>query len=99
MKTAPRALLALSIMGSSLALWAAPSPHEAPQEAASSAAFENHPGKALFAENCAGCHDGGFPKAPHSYALRLMTPTGILDTLDEGIMKQDRKSTRLNSSH
>lgn len=87
MKAISRTVLAVAALGSSLALWAAPSPREAPQEAASAAAFENHPGKALFAENCAGCHDGGFPKAPHSYQLQLMTPMGILSTLNEGIMK------------
>lgn len=88
MKALPRLLIGLSIMGVGFALWAAPSPLQAPQEAAASAAFESHPGKTLFAENCAACHEGGFPKAPHSYVLQLMTPTGILTTLEEGIMKQ-----------
>lgn len=88
MRAFSKILFALAIMATGFALWAAPSEQEAPQEGASSAAFEHHPGKALFAENCAGCHDGGFPKAPHSYALRLMTPTGIVTTLEQGIMRQ-----------
>ena len=84
-----RGVLALSILGTSIALWAAPSPREAPQEAAKSAAFANHPGKALFEQNCAGCHESGFPKAPQRYILSLMAPTGILSALNEGIMKEE----------
>ena len=81
-------IVAVSILASSLALSAPPSPREAPQEAAKSAAFQNHPGKALFAENCAGCHEGGAPKAPQHYVLSLMAPTGIVSALEEGVMKQ-----------
>jgi polyvinyl alcohol dehydrogenase (cytochrome) len=88
MKALPMALFGLPVLCTGLTLWAAPSPREAPQEAAESAAFANHPGKALFAENCAGCHEGGFPKAPQSYTLELMSPAGILSTLEDGIMKQ-----------
>jgi polyvinyl alcohol dehydrogenase (cytochrome) len=48
----------------------------------------NHPGKALFAENCAMCHEGGMPKAPHREFLETMAPGAILNALNDGIMQQ-----------
>jgi polyvinyl alcohol dehydrogenase (cytochrome) len=48
----------------------------------------NHPGKALFAEHCAMCHEGGMPKAPHREFLETMAPGAILQALNEGIMRQ-----------
>ncbi|MGK2287208.1 outer membrane protein assembly factor BamB family protein [Pedomonas sp. V897] len=49
---------------------------------------ETHPGKALFEENCAMCHLGGVPKAPHREFLEMMPPEGILHALNEGVMQQ-----------
>lgn len=45
------------------------------------------PGEALFKANCAGCHEGGSPKAPPPYILRGMSPTNILAILEHGVMK------------
>lgn len=65
-----------------------PSPKLAAPEAAKYAAFDNHPGKALFEANCVGCHDGTDPKAPRSYTLNLLSPHILLSTIEEGSMKQ-----------
>lgn len=48
----------------------------------------NHPGKAIFADHCAMCHEGGMPKAPHRESLETMAPDAILHALDDGIMQQ-----------
>ena len=45
-----------------------------------------HPGKALFAENCAGCHEGGVPKAPNTVWLEMMSPDAILGAMNGGVM-------------
>ncbi|WP_084455668.1 outer membrane protein assembly factor BamB family protein [Novosphingobium rosa] len=45
------------------------------------------PGQAIFQQNCAGCHNGNSPKAPPEYMLHGMSPTMILHTIDEGVMK------------
>ncbi len=45
------------------------------------------PGKAVFKEVCASCHDGGSPKAPPPYLLKSMSPTTILRILDHGVMR------------
>ncbi|MEX1147107.1 MAG: PQQ-binding-like beta-propeller repeat protein [Sphingomonadales bacterium] len=47
---------------------------------------ENHPGRTLYDENCASCHDGSQPKAPHFEALQTMTPGAILSAMTDGIM-------------
>ena len=49
---------------------------------------EKHPGKGLFLENCAGCHNGGVPKAPQQVWLEMMAPDAILAAMNGGIMKQ-----------
>jgi polyvinyl alcohol dehydrogenase (cytochrome) len=49
---------------------------------------EKHPGKALFAENCAACHNGAVPKAPAVVWLEMLEPTMVLDSLNNGVMKQ-----------
>ena len=53
------------------------------------AAFDpaTHPGNALFEENCAMCHLGGVPKAPHREFLEMMPPDGIVHALNEGVMQ------------
>ncbi|MBB3862114.1 polyvinyl alcohol dehydrogenase (cytochrome) [Novosphingobium hassiacum] len=53
------------------------------QESASKA----WPGEALFQNTCAGCHDGGSPKAPPVYTLRAMSPATLLKILEHGVMK------------
>ncbi len=48
--------------------------------------LETHPGKELFAANCATCHDGRVPKAPATVWLEMMAPDAILGSLTGGIM-------------
>ena len=50
--------------------------------------IEKHPGKQLFFENCAGCHNGGVPKAPQQVWLEMMAPDAILASMNGGIMRQ-----------
>ena len=47
---------------------------------------DKHPGKKLFAENCAGCHEGGVPKAPNTVWLEMMSPDAILGAMNGGVM-------------
>jgi polyvinyl alcohol dehydrogenase (cytochrome) len=47
---------------------------------------ETHPGKDLFAANCATCHNGQVPKAPATVWLEMMAPDAILGSLEGGIM-------------
>lgn len=47
---------------------------------------DTHPGKQLFAENCAGCHEGGVPKAPSPVFLEMMSPDAVLAAMNGGIM-------------
>ncbi len=49
---------------------------------------EKHPGKGLFLENCAACHNGGVPKAPQQVWLEMMAPDAILASMNGGIMSQ-----------
>lgn len=46
-----------------------------------------HPGEAVYAANCAQCHEGGVPKAPHKMFLQMMAPDAIFDALQSGIMR------------
>jgi polyvinyl alcohol dehydrogenase (cytochrome) len=48
---------------------------------------EEMPGAAVYAQNCAGCHNGTVPKAPHFSWLEMMTPGVMLKSLNEGIMQ------------
>ncbi len=50
--------------------------------------IDRHPGKALFQENCAGCHNGGVPKAPQQVWLEMMAPDALLASMNGGIMTQ-----------
>lgn len=49
---------------------------------------DKHPGKALFAENCAACHETGVAKAPSRTFLEMLTPTAVLAAMRGGIMTQ-----------
>lgn len=46
------------------------------------------PGAKLFAENCASCHNGGVPKAPHVQWLEMLQPTAIYNALTRGVMRE-----------
>ncbi len=48
---------------------------------------EEMPGAALYATHCAACHNGQVPKAPHLNWLELMTPSAILTSMNDGIMR------------
>lgn len=82
-------LVALCASAASLAAGAADKP-PAPDTAQQAGTLDvtNHPGKALFAQNCAACHEGGMPKAPHREFIETMTPDAILLAMNEGVMKQ-----------
>jgi len=45
------------------------------------------PGKALYIENCAGCHEAQVYKAPHTTWLELMSPQVMYRSLTDGIMQ------------
>lgn len=46
------------------------------------------PGEQIFNATCAGCHNGGSPKAPPLYSLRSMSPVTLLAIIDHGPMKE-----------
>ncbi len=45
------------------------------------------PGRALYTEHCAACHNGAVQKAPHREFLQGMSPGAILNALNAGAMK------------
>jgi len=47
-----------------------------------------HQGSALFAQNCAVCHLGGVPKAPHPNFFRMSSPKSIIEAMNNGVMKE-----------
>ena len=50
-------------------------------------ARESMPGKPLYAQHCASCHDGAVAKAPHRDMLGLMTAGAVLRALEAGVMQ------------
>jgi len=46
------------------------------------------PGKGLYEENCAMCHEGAVERAPHRQFIEFMPPDSILRALNDGLMKQ-----------
>ncbi|MFK7913502.1 MAG: PQQ-binding-like beta-propeller repeat protein [Pseudomonadales bacterium] len=49
---------------------------------------ESMPGAALYESNCAHCHTGQVPKAPHFIWLEMMSGHGLMKTMTDGIMQQ-----------
>ena len=45
------------------------------------------PGKPLYIEHCAGCHEAQVYKAPHTTWLELMSPQVLYRSITEGIMQ------------
>ena len=45
------------------------------------------PGKTLYIEHCAGCHEAQVYKAPHTTWLELMSPQVLYRSITEGIMQ------------
>lgn len=52
------------------------------------------PGVTLYENNCAGCHDDRFPKAPHTDFLKMMAGDAILRAMNQGVMQE--QSSALN---
>jgi polyvinyl alcohol dehydrogenase (cytochrome) len=50
--------------------------------------------EALYAANCAGCHDNGETGAPGRSALRSRTPAAILSALETGLMREQGKALK-----
>lgn len=53
---------------------------------------ENHPGKDLFENNCAMCHNGTVPKAPNLVWLEMMAPDAVLAAMNGGLMSKQAAS-------
>lgn len=47
-----------------------------------------HPGSALYAAHCEGCHNGLVQRAPHMSFLQMMAPDAMQRVLDSGVMRQ-----------
>ncbi len=93
MKSALRALALIAVAGATIA--AMP---ERPTGAVKSAETmyakagkeidpATHPGRAIYEQNCASCHQGAMPKAPHQDVLRMMAPVSIIEAMNNGLMK------------
>ncbi len=60
----------------------------AAQAAVPGAADQSADGAALFAENCATCHNGSVPRAPHIITFSMMSPESLLKVMNEGAMQR-----------
>lgn len=49
---------------------------------------ETHPGRQVYEQNCAMCHEGGVAKAPARVWLEMLAPDAILHALTDGVMSQ-----------
>ena len=45
-------------------------------------------GVTLFAEHCAGCHNGSVPRAPHFISFNMMSQESLLTVMNEGVMQR-----------
>ena len=66
----------------------------APPSNAETAAQAPNPGEVVFRNNCASCHLGQVPKAPHKMFLQMMAPDAIYNALDVGIMRIRPRNSR-----
>lgn len=55
--------------------------------AMSAQASEKPDGKAVYAQHCATCHDGGAARAPNFETLRKMEPVAVVRALETGVMR------------
>ena len=53
---------------------------------------ESLAGAKLYTENCASCHDGSVPRAPHFQWLEMMSPSSIVAALSGGVMAEQGAS-------
>ena len=51
------------------------------------------PGKPLYIEHCAGCHEAQVYKAPHTTWLELMSPQVLYRSITEGIMQSSGRAS------
>ena len=59
---------------------------------AARAARESMPGRVHYEKACEACHNGNVAKAPHRDMVGLLTVDAILNTIENGIMKQQASS-------
>ena len=55
-----------------------------------------HPGRSLYENNCAACHEGDVPKAPHFQWLEMMSPASIYSSMQTGVMRAQAANLSLN---
>ena len=65
-----------------------PSAEVSQQMSGSQSGGTDHEGAALYAVNCAVCHDAAVNRAPHRSFLQMMAPDMMLQVLNEGVMQQ-----------
>jgi polyvinyl alcohol dehydrogenase (cytochrome) len=63
------------------------------------AAVAPHPGDVVFAQNCASCHLGQVPRAPHKMFLEMMATDAIFASLDAGIMRSHGEKLTATQKH
>lgn len=80
-REAPRHPMGQAADTASLADTAAPVDTAAPAAVAARASPE------LYAANCAQCHEGGVPKAPHSVEFQMIGPDAIHLAMTTGVMQ------------
>ena len=49
---------------------------------------QDHPGRMVFEDNCAGCHMGGVDRAAHISALRMLPYDTVIAALEDGVMAE-----------
>ncbi|MGI9228880.1 MAG: PQQ-binding-like beta-propeller repeat protein [Gammaproteobacteria bacterium] len=49
---------------------------------------EDHPGKILYQQNCAACHNHPVSRAPHISFLQMLPGDSILNSMNTGVMRQ-----------
>ena len=86
-----KTLLCAALLGllAHSAMAAQPAPPDALFHQNTSFDPDNHPGKALYQQHCASCHEGAMPKAPHREFLETMPPQAVINALTTGIMVQE----------
>ena len=58
------------------------------ETAATSARTEPRDPAKIYVEQCASCHEGNVPKAPHAVTFQLIGPQAILTALTDGVMQE-----------
>ena len=58
-----------------------------------------HAGEPLFERNCASCHLGQVPKAPHKMFLQMMSPQAIQEAMESGVMRPQAAGLSATERH